>query len=64
MFGYGIFFQVLNGDPVLGGLLVGSCVVFMTFVLLNLLISLVLVALNREQLLHKVMFKSVSHSRH
>ncbi|KAF6734274.1 Polycystic kidney disease protein 1-like 2 [Oryzias melastigma] len=45
--------EVLNGDPVLGGLLVGSCVVFMTFVLLNLLISLVLVALNREQLLHK-----------
>ncbi|XP_023806954.1 polycystic kidney disease protein 1-like 2, partial [Oryzias latipes] len=45
--------EVLNDDPVLGGLLVGSCIVFMTFVLLNLLISLVLVALKTEQLNHK-----------
>ncbi|KAE8299520.1 Polycystic kidney disease protein 1-like 2 PC1-like 2 protein Polycystin-1L2 Precursor [Larimichthys crocea] len=44
---------VLNGTPLLGGLLFGSCIVFMTFVVLNLLISVILVAFNQEQIYHK-----------
>lgn len=38
----------------LGGLLFGSCVVFMTFVLLNLLLSVILVAFNLELKHHQV----------
>nr|XP_033472921.1 polycystic kidney disease protein 1-like 2 [Epinephelus lanceolatus] len=45
--------EVLDGTPVLGGLLFGSCVVFMTFVVLNLLLSVILVAFNQEQIYHK-----------
>ncbi|XP_027146940.1 polycystic kidney disease protein 1-like 2 [Larimichthys crocea] len=45
--------EVLNGTPLLGGLLFGSCIVFMTFVVLNLLISVILVAFNQEQIYHK-----------
>lgn len=52
--------QVLNGTPLLGGLLFGSCIVFMTFVVLNLLISVILVAFNQEQIYHKVIFSYYS----
>ncbi|XP_074514137.1 polycystin-1-like protein 2 [Sebastes fasciatus] len=45
--------EVLDSNPVLGGLLFGSCVVFMTFVVLNLLLSVILVAFNQEQIYHK-----------
>ncbi|XP_049449240.1 polycystic kidney disease protein 1-like 2 [Epinephelus fuscoguttatus] len=45
--------EVLDSTPVLGGLLFGSCVVFMTFVVLNLLLSVILVAFNQEQIYHK-----------
>ncbi|KAL7385772.1 hypothetical protein ABVT39_028164 [Epinephelus coioides] len=45
--------EVLDDTPVLGGLLFGSCVVFMTFVVLNLLLSVILVAFNQEQIYHK-----------
>ncbi|XP_061578916.1 polycystin-1-like protein 2 [Cololabis saira] len=45
--------EVLDSNPVLGGILVGSCIVFMTFLLLNLFISVILVALNKEQIQHK-----------
>ncbi|XP_007572505.1 polycystic kidney disease protein 1-like 2 [Poecilia formosa] len=45
--------QVLDSHPVLGGLLFGSCIVFMTFVVLNLFISVILVSLNLEQMHHK-----------
>jgi polycystin 1L2 len=34
---------------VLGSFLIGSCIVFMTFVVLNLLISVILVAFSEEQ---------------
>lgn len=51
-----LFSQVLNGNPVLGGLLFGSCIVFMTFVVLNLLLSVILVAFNLEQVHHQVIF--------
>ncbi|XP_076603671.1 polycystin-1-like protein 2 [Chaetodon auriga] len=50
IFNYG---EVLNDTPLLGGLVVGSCVVFMTFVVLNLLLSVILVAFNQEQIYHK-----------
>lgn len=33
----------------LGSFLIGSCIVFMTFVVLNLLISVILVAFSEEQ---------------
>ncbi|KAM4731296.1 polycystin-1-like protein 2 [Anableps anableps] len=45
--------EVLDNHPVLGGLLFGSCIVFMTFVVLNLFISVILVSLNMEQMHHK-----------
>ncbi|KAM8857141.1 polycystin-1-like protein 2 [Synchiropus picturatus] len=45
--------EVLEHNPVLGALLFGSCIVFMTFVVLNLLISVILVAFNMEQLYHQ-----------
>lgn len=47
-------FQVLNYNPVLGAFLIGSCIVFMTFVVLNLFISVILVAFSQEQIHHKV----------
>ncbi|XP_045910422.1 polycystic kidney disease protein 1-like 2 [Micropterus dolomieu] len=45
--------EVLDSTPLLGGLLFGSCIVFMTFVVLNLLISIVLMAFTQEQIYHK-----------
>ncbi|XP_070832678.1 polycystin-1-like protein 2 [Chaetodon trifascialis] len=45
--------EVLNDTPLLGGLVVGSCIVFMTFVVLNLLLSVILVAFDKEQIYHK-----------
>ncbi|KAF6078991.1 hypothetical protein HJG60_015036 [Phyllostomus discolor] len=41
--------EVLDCSPVLGSLLIGSCIVFMTFVVLNLFISVILVAFSEEQ---------------
>ncbi|XP_060741700.1 polycystin-1-like protein 2 [Tachysurus vachellii] len=41
--------QVLNLNPVLGSFLILSCVLFMTFVVLNLFISVVLEAFSHEQ---------------
>lgn len=49
-----IIFQVLSYNPVLGAFLIGSCIVFMTFVVLNLFISVILVAFSQEQIHHKV----------
>ncbi|XP_026000938.1 polycystic kidney disease protein 1-like 2 isoform X3 [Astatotilapia calliptera] len=45
--------EVLASNPVLGGLLIGSCIVFVTFVVLNLLLSVILMAFNQEQKYHK-----------
>eukprot|EP00066_Takifugu_rubripes_P019390 XP_011608656.1 PREDICTED: polycystic kidney disease protein 1-like 3 [Takifugu rubripes] len=45
--------EVLDYNPVLGAFLIGSCIVFMTFVVLNLFISVVLVAFSQEQIYHK-----------
>ncbi|XP_051815403.1 polycystic kidney disease protein 1-like 2 [Acanthochromis polyacanthus] len=45
--------EVLNHSPVLGGFVIGSCIVFMSFVVLNLLVSVILVAFNQEQIYHK-----------
>ncbi|XP_077057765.1 polycystin-1-like protein 2 [Siphateles boraxobius] len=42
--------EVLDYNPVLGAFLIGSCIIFMTFVVLNLFISAILVAFNEEQL--------------
>ncbi|KAF7242705.1 Polycystic kidney disease protein 1-like 2, partial [Varanus komodoensis] len=41
--------EVLDYNPVLGSFLVGSCIIFMTFVVLNLFISVILVAFSEEQ---------------
>ncbi|MBN3306288.1 PK1L2 protein, partial [Amia calva] len=46
--------EVLDFNPVLGAFLVGSCIIFMTFVVLNLFISVILVAFSEEQKTHKV----------
>ncbi|XP_015245063.1 PREDICTED: polycystic kidney disease protein 1-like 2 [Cyprinodon variegatus] len=45
--------EILESHPVLGGLLFGSCIVLMTFVILNLFVSVILVSLNMEQINHK-----------
>ncbi|XP_041917756.1 polycystic kidney disease protein 1-like 2 isoform X1 [Alosa sapidissima] len=45
--------EVLDYNPVLGAFLIGSCIIFMTFVVLNLFISVILVAFSEEQLHHK-----------
>ncbi|XP_064239027.1 polycystin-1-like protein 2 isoform X2 [Aotus nancymaae] len=41
--------EVLDYSPVLGSFLIGSCIVFMTFMVLNLFISVILVAFSEEQ---------------
>lgn len=53
--------QVLNCSPLLGGLLFGSCIVFMSFVVLNLFVSVILVAFNQEHIYHKVIISITSH---
>ncbi|XP_071328687.1 polycystin-1-like protein 2 [Trachinotus anak] len=45
--------EVFDYNLLLGGLLFGSCIVIMTFVLLNLLISVILAAFSQEQIYHK-----------
>uniref|UniRef100_W5M8L2 Polycystin 1 like 2/pseudo n=1 Tax=Lepisosteus oculatus TaxID=7918 RepID=W5M8L2_LEPOC len=45
--------EVLDYNPVLAAFLIGSCIVFMTFVVLNLFISVILVAFSEEQKNHK-----------
>uniref|UniRef100_A0A8C8FW89 Polycystic kidney disease 1 like 2a n=1 Tax=Oncorhynchus tshawytscha TaxID=74940 RepID=A0A8C8FW89_ONCTS len=47
--------EVLDYNPVLGAFLIGSCIIFMTFVVLNLFISVILVAFTQEQMHHKVL---------
>lgn len=47
--GWPSYSQVLNYSPVLGSFLIGSCIIFMTFVVLNLFISVILVAFSEEQ---------------
>uniref|UniRef100_A0AAR2JZ86 Polycystic kidney disease 1 like 2a n=1 Tax=Pygocentrus nattereri TaxID=42514 RepID=A0AAR2JZ86_PYGNA len=44
--------EVLDYNPVLGAFVIGSCIIFMTFVVLNLFISVILVAFSEEQLHH------------
>uniref|UniRef100_G3UPE1 Polycystic kidney disease protein 1-like 2 n=1 Tax=Meleagris gallopavo TaxID=9103 RepID=G3UPE1_MELGA len=41
--------EILDYNPILGSFLIGSCIVFMTFVVLNLFISVILVAFSEEQ---------------
>ncbi|KAL2088543.1 hypothetical protein ACEWY4_015442 [Coilia grayii] len=45
--------EVLDYNPILGAFLIGSCIIFMTFVVLNLFISVILVAFSEEQRHHK-----------
>ncbi|XP_016288259.2 glycine cleavage system H protein, mitochondrial isoform X1 [Monodelphis domestica] len=45
--------EVLDSNPVLGSFLIGSCIIFMTFVVLNLFISVILVAFSEEQKYHQ-----------
>ncbi|KAM8945929.1 LOW QUALITY PROTEIN: polycystin-1-like protein 2 [Pelodytes ibericus] len=45
--------EVLDYNPVLGSFLVGSCIIFMTFVVMNLFISVILVAFTEEQKHHQ-----------
>ncbi|XP_055086672.1 polycystic kidney disease protein 1-like 2 [Periophthalmus magnuspinnatus] len=45
--------EVMDYSPVLGAVLVGSCIIFMGFVAINLLISVILVAFQQEQVQHK-----------
>lgn len=45
--------EVLDYNPILGSFLIGSCIIFMTFVVLNLFISVILVAFSEEQKHHQ-----------
>lgn len=46
--------EILDYSPVLGSFLIGSCIIFVTFVVLNLFISVILVAFNEEQKYHQL----------
>lgn len=52
--------QVLDYNPILGSLLIGSCIIFMTFVVLNLFISVILVAFGEEQKHYQVCSSKIS----
>lgn len=45
--------EVLDYNPVLGAFMIGSCIIFMSFVVLNLFISVILVAFSEEQQQHQ-----------
>ncbi|XP_037401328.1 polycystic kidney disease protein 1-like 2 [Pygocentrus nattereri] len=45
--------EVLDLNPVLGAFIIGSCIIFMLFVVLNLFISVILEAFSQEQRHHK-----------
>ncbi|XP_047457946.1 polycystic kidney disease protein 1-like 2 [Mugil cephalus] len=45
--------EVLNSSPLLGGFIIGTCVMFMTFVVLNLFLTVILTAFSQEQIHHK-----------
>uniref|UniRef100_W5KFY4 PLAT domain-containing protein n=1 Tax=Astyanax mexicanus TaxID=7994 RepID=W5KFY4_ASTMX len=45
--------EILDLNPVLGAFIIGSCIIFMTFVVLNLFISVILEAFSQEQRHHK-----------
>ncbi|KPP63740.1 hypothetical protein Z043_117975, partial [Scleropages formosus] len=45
--------EILNYNLALGAFLIGSCIIFMTFVVLNLFISVILVAFSKERLHYK-----------
>lgn len=53
--------QVLSSDPVLGALIVSTCVIFITFVILTLFVSIILEAFGEEQEKHQVLYESLSH---
>ncbi|KAM5262602.1 polycystin-1-like protein 3 [Ctenodactylus gundi] len=41
--------EILDYSPVLGSFLIGSCIIFVTFVVLNLFVSVILVAFSEEK---------------
>ncbi|XP_034741970.1 polycystic kidney disease protein 1-like 2 [Etheostoma cragini] len=45
--------EVIDCSPVLSGLIFTSCIVFMTFVVLNLFVSVILAAFTKERICHK-----------
>ncbi|XP_078118997.1 polycystin-1-like protein 2 [Sander vitreus] len=45
--------EVIDCSPVFSGLIFGSCIVFMTFVVLNLFVSVIIIAFKQEQIYHK-----------
>ncbi|KAL7854792.1 hypothetical protein SRHO_G00169820 [Serrasalmus rhombeus] len=45
--------EILDLNPVLGAFIIGSCIIFMLFVVLNLFISVILEAFSQEQRHHK-----------
>ncbi|KAM6064195.1 polycystin-1-like protein 2 [Theristicus caerulescens] len=52
--------EVLDYNPILGSFLIGSCIIFMTFVVLNLFISVILVAFSEEQKHYQVCSSKLS----
>lgn len=48
--------QVLNSNPALGAVIVSSCVIIATFVVLSLFISIILMAVTEERENHQVTF--------
>ncbi len=53
--------QVLSSDPVLGAIIISTCVIFITFVILTLFVSIILEAFGEEQENHQVLYESLSH---
>ncbi|RXN31814.1 polycystic kidney disease 1-like 2 [Labeo rohita] len=60
---FGIFNydEVLSSDPVLGAIIISTCVIFITFVILTLFVSVILEAFGEEQENHQVLYESHSH---
>lgn len=53
--------QVMQSDPVLGALIISTCVIFITFVILTLFVSVILDAFSEEQQDHQVLYESLSY---
>ncbi|XP_028812925.1 polycystic kidney disease protein 1-like 2 [Denticeps clupeoides] len=47
--------EVMDTNPVLSAFLIGSCIIFMTFIVLNLFISAILHAFSQEKLHHQAL---------
>jgi len=58
---FALSLQVMESEPVLGALIISTCVIFITFVILTLFVSVILEAFSEEQQDHQVLNESLSY---